>query len=252
MSPNTTPNAERLSAGRLEATTVLLWCKGALFDNADTFGRSSLPHFRSLLDKGRSRSATAGGRHRIPQSLGVWVITRLPPAAKPDVQPLHIRNARGDGVAHHHRNAVACPNQSRGGRSRRLCPSPHLMRNALKPSRRDQRKQFLSALKRLQEGLRDLRDVTVHEECLAATRLRRGTDPGAQKKSHACRILLQCTFDAIMCRSPNFARACGRVSIGRHPDKRPDSRLRLDLQPHYVIGSRRRNRRTPRSTGDAA
>jgi len=68
MSPNTTPNAERLSVGRLEATTILLWCKGALFDNADTFGRSSLPHFRSLLDKGRSRSATAGGRHRIPQS----------------------------------------------------------------------------------------------------------------------------------------------------------------------------------------
>jgi hypothetical protein len=25
---------------------------------------------------------------------------------------------------------------------------------------------------------------------------------------------------------PNFARACGRVSIGGHPDKRPDSRLR--------------------------
>jgi hypothetical protein len=60
MSPNTTPNAERLSAGRLEATTILLWCKGALFDNADTFGRSTLPHFRSLLDKGRSSSATAG------------------------------------------------------------------------------------------------------------------------------------------------------------------------------------------------
>ena len=23
---------------------------------------------------------------------------------------------------------------------------------------------------------------------------------------------------------PNFARACGRVSVGRYPDKRPDSR----------------------------
>jgi hypothetical protein len=168
------------------------------------------------------------------------------------VQPLHIRNARGDGVAHHHRNAVACPNQSRGGRSRRLCPSPHLMRNALKPSRRDQRKQFLSALKRLQGAcaisVTSLRTRNASQRLACAG----GTDAGAQKKSRACRILLQCTFDAIMCRSPNFARACGRVSIGRHPDKRPDSRLRLELQPHYVIGSRRRNRRTPRSTGDAA
>ncbi len=54
-------------------------------------------------------------------------------------------------------------------------------------------------------------------------------------------------------RMPNFARACGRVSIGGHPDKRPDSRLRKRL--HFLahaIGSRRRNRRTPLSTGDAA
>jgi hypothetical protein len=41
----------RRTLGRLEATTILLWCKGALFDNADTFGRSTLPHFRSPLDK---------------------------------------------------------------------------------------------------------------------------------------------------------------------------------------------------------
>jgi hypothetical protein len=80
----------------------------------------------------------------------------------------------------------------------------------------------------------------------------RGTEQVGEKIPHSCRILLQCTFDAITCRSPNFAPACGRVSIGRHPDKRPDSRLRLEFQPHYVIGSRRRNRRTPRSTGDAA
>jgi hypothetical protein len=31
--------------------------------------------------------------------------------------------------------------------------------------------------------------------------------------------------------SPNFARACGRVSVGGHPDKRPDSRLRKQLLP---------------------
>jgi hypothetical protein len=68
-----------------------------------------------------------------------------------------------------------------------------------------------------------------------------------------CRIFLQYSSIATMCGSPKFARACGRVSIGRHPDKRPDSRLRFEsYEPHYVIGSRRRNRRTPRSTGDAA
>jgi hypothetical protein len=27
-----------------------------------------------------------------------------------------------------------------------------------------------------------------------------------------------------MSRPPNFARACGRVPVGGHPDKRPDSR----------------------------
>jgi hypothetical protein len=27
---------------------------------------------------------------------------------------------------------------------------------------------------------------------------------------------------------PNFARACGRVSVGGHPDKRPDSRPERD------------------------
>src|SRR5207247_4935850 len=50
---------------------------------------------------------------------------------------------------------------------------------------------------------------------------------------------------------PNFARACGRVSIGGHPDKRPDSRLRRRL--HFLApatGSRRRTGqpRSPRGT----
>src|SRR6266508_586708 len=36
------------------------------------------------------------------------------------------------------------------------------------------------------------------------------------------------TRSIISC-APNFARACGRVSIGGHPDKRPDSRLRKQL-----------------------
>ena len=36
---------------------------------------------------------------------------------------------------------------------------------------------------------------------------------------------------------PNFARACGRVSIGGHPDKRPDSRPERDRDDRKIIGS---------------
>src|SRR6202045_1384959 len=38
-------------------------------------------------------------------------------------------------------------------------------------------------------------------------------------------------------RLPNFARACGRVSIGGHPDKRPDSRPERDRDDRKVAGS---------------
>jgi len=34
---------------------------------------------------------------------------------------------------------------------------------------------------------------------------------------------------------PNFARACGRVSVGGHPDKRPDSRPEQDRSGEAVI-----------------
>ena len=42
--------------------------------------------------------------------------------------------------------------------------------------------------------------------------------PSAEKKC--------CTADSkrLFALLPNFARACGRVSVGRYPDKRPDSR----------------------------
>src|SRR5258705_3180891 len=36
---------------------------------------------------------------------------------------------------------------------------------------------------------------------------------------------------------PNFARACGRVSIGGHPDKRPDSRPERDRDDRKITGS---------------
>src|SRR3954463_3908670 len=53
--------------------------------------------------------------------------------------------------------------------------------------------------------------------CVLETTRRRNLS-AAQKKcceagsNHLCALL------------PNFARACGRVSVGRYPDKRPDSR----------------------------
>ena len=33
---------------------------------------------------------------------------------------------------------------------------------------------------------------------------------------------------------PNFARACGRVSVGRYPDKRPDSRPERDRDASLI------------------
>ena len=51
--------------------------------------------------------------------------------------------------------------------------------------------------------------------------------------------LLQSMTAAISCASPKFARACGRVSVGGHPDKRPDSRPERDRKdPTNSIGSR--------------
>src|SRR5262249_4416121 len=50
---------------------------------------------------------------------------------------------------------------------------------------------------------------------------------------------------------PNFARACGRVSVGGHPDKRPDSRLRkgpTSLAPRPAAGGETGALRSPRGT----
>jgi hypothetical protein len=46
----------------------------------------------------------------------------------------------------------------------------------------------------------------------------------AKKISAKAKKLLHRCANALMSRPPNFARACGRVSVGGHPDKRPDSR----------------------------
>ena len=49
--------------------------------------------------------------------------------------------------------------------------------------------------------------------------------------------LLHGILKSLICNLPNFARACGRVSIGGHPDKRPDSRPERDRDDRKVIGS---------------
>ena len=57
------------------------------------------------------------------------------------------------------------------------------------------------------------------------------TSPSGIRSAHRARKKLRdaknsciAQLNAIMSRSPNFARACGRVPVGGHPDKRPDSR----------------------------
>ena len=88
----------------------------------------------------------------------------------------------------------------------------------------------------------------------------------AQK--NCCEAKSKVLFPAL----PNFARACGRVSVGRYPDKRPDSRQGMEeprvaqvrrpasLSRDAVEGlsifcnrdwQPEANRRTPLSTGDA-
>src|SRR5882724_5172698 len=41
---------------------------------------------------------------------------------------------------------------------------------------------------------------------------------------HSLKKLLRSGLKPLISILPNFARACGRVSVGRYPDKRPDSR----------------------------
>jgi hypothetical protein len=45
-----------------------------------------------------------------------------------------------------------------------------------------------------------------------------------EKIRRTAKKLLHREFNALNSRLPNFARACGRVPVGGHPDKRPDSR----------------------------
>jgi hypothetical protein len=58
----------------------------------------------------------------------------------------------------------------------------------------------------------------VHNVCVTIV-------PRATKKILArAKKLLHRWGIALNSRLPNFARACGRVPVGGHPDKRPDSR----------------------------
>ena len=60
-------------------------------------------------------------------------------------------------------------------------------------------------------------------------RSRNHFDSPARKISREGKKLLHRLLNALMSRPPNFARACGRVSVGGHPDKRPDSRRGVGL-----------------------
>src|ERR1043165_6857041 len=107
----------------------------------------------------------------------------------------------------------------------------------------------------------------------AAETTRQRNLSGAEKNCCEAESKVLCAF------LPNFARACGRVSVGRYPDKRPDSRqgmknrgslrgpalsrklkgpasLSRDAAEGLSIPCNRdwqpeANRRTPLSTGDA-
>ncbi len=68
----------------------------------------------------------------------------------------------------------------------------------------------------------------------------------------SCRKVLRFAAIVLCTARSIFARACGRVSIGGHPDKRPDSRLGSVRLSNHAIGSRRRNRHSLLSAGDAA
>src|ERR1700712_2288558 len=96
-----------------------------------------------------------------------------------------------------------------------------------------------------------------------------------RKLSAAQKKCFEADSKALFALLPNFARACGRVSVGRYPDKRPDSRQgmknRGSLKPVklvrpaslsrdaaeglFVLCNRdwqpEANRRTSFSTGDA-
>ena len=95
----------------------------------------------------------------------------------------------------------------------------------------------------------------VHGDGLSACRRRSRDD--AQKISAPYVLLkskIACTARAewLICGMPNFARACGRVSVGGHPDKRPDSRLRkrtaTSLLPRPAAGGETGAPRSPRGT----
>ena len=90
--------------------------------------------------------------------------------------------------------------------------------------------------------VRAARRVEPFTDRLKRSRLARGAARKCSADlSFKTKTLAQCGCNSLLAKLPNFARACGRVSVGGHPDKRPDSRLRKRL---YFLapatGSRRR------------
>ncbi len=55
--------------------------------------------------------------------------------------------------------------------------------------------------------------------------------PASANEKNSC----QARKHRLCAQLPNFARACGRVSVGGHPDKRPDSRPEQDRRLSTAI-----------------
>jgi hypothetical protein len=132
---------------------------------------------------------------------------------------------------------------SGAGRVRRKAPPQVLIRigrgappvalqsgNPGAPPRPARRAQVWSAPVRAPQRRCRILSVERREGC-ARERRRWVSGAAVQKFFHLRgRYLLQWIAVGTNCASPNFARACGRVSVGGHPDKRPDSRPERDRQ----------------------
>src|SRR5215213_195835 len=112
----------------------------------------------------------------------------------------------------------------------------------------------------------------VHRRRLPRTNLKARVKHRSGKFVPSLKKMLRSEIKSLISSLPNFARACGRVSVGRYPDKRPDSRqgmknrgsLKLEwpaslsrdaVEGLCILCNRdwqpEANRRTPLSTGDA-
>src|SRR5260370_719312 len=75
--------------------------------------------------------------------------------------------------------------------------------------------------------------ILIVPEVVGAALSRRS--PGASTDERDEKKSCQVGRHRLCAQLPNFARACGRVSVGGHPDKRPDSRPEQDRRLSTAI-----------------